>query len=299
MTQVHLGLSGSDLEAELIPREGGVLTSLKKSGFEFLSKTPWAENVGSWETPAEDEQTWVSRWRGGWQLCAPSTGEADPNASTPAFHGAASQAIWKLISSDSLSATLEWRDPEDSFAITRRWTLNPPNQIRVETTMKNLSLESRRFGIAEHLILGSDFLRPCEKGSSAKLQFSEAAKVVELDYFGFPTGQVLENASAEELWTTCKTNQPARVFALTDLENKKITVTVANRSVEIGWDGLSHALIWQEFGTSVESPWNSKVFALGIEPTSTAHGAGLQAGDSPLIGPNQEINWVTSLTFQD
>ena len=173
MTPSHLGLSAGDLAAELNAQQGGVLTSFKKSGFELLSKTPWADTVGSWDTPAKDEPTWVSRWRGGWQLCAPSTGEADPRSLEPAFHGAASQASWKVVSSDSLSATLEWHDAQGVFSITRRWVLEPPNRVRVETAMKNLSRESQRYGVAEHLILGSDFLEPCRRGLAAELDLHE------------------------------------------------------------------------------------------------------------------------------
>jgi len=69
--------------------------------------------------------------------------------------------------------------------------------------------------------------------------------------------------------------------------------------VEWQGDALPHALLWQEFAVSTEHPWNGQVVALGIEPTSTPHGAGT-AFDSDLLrlAPGASLEWNVSLTVR-
>ena len=68
--------------------------------------------------------------------------------------------------------------------------------------------------------------------------------------------------------------------------------------VLVEWQGsaLPHALLWQELGVSTEHPWNGQVHALGIEPTSTPHGAGTSL-DSSLVrlAPGGTLEWGVSL----
>jgi hypothetical protein len=92
-------------------------------------------------------------------------------------------------------------------------------------------------------------------------------------------------------------HQPAKVFALAHPQEKTISIEVGEWVARVEWEGLDHALIWQEFGTSTESPWNGEVFALGIEPTNVPHGLGANDSDGPFLSPGQTITWKTSLQF--
>jgi hypothetical protein len=71
--------------------------------------------------------------------------------------------------------------------------------------------------------------------------------------------------------------------------------------VLVEWQGsaLPHALLWEELGVSTEHPWNGQVTALGIEPTSTPHGAGT-ALDVALVHlpPGGELAWSVALSVR-
>jgi hypothetical protein len=69
--------------------------------------------------------------------------------------------------------------------------------------------------------------------------------------------------------------------------------------VEVRWNGLPHALLWQELRRSTDPPWDGAVVAMGIEPTTTAHGAGTAAGGAVPLGPGRTMTWSVSLRVLD
>jgi galactose mutarotase-like enzyme len=290
---VLLSLEAS--RAQIFPDEGGVLANFHAWGIGVLAKTHWSESVGPLTIVAPDEKTWVEQWRGGWQLCAPNTGSADAGSASPAFHGSASQASWKVVSSDETSLKLSWIDAKGEIELTRQWTLDGSGAVSAETVAKNHSLDAKVVGFAEHLILGSDFLEPISRGATASLDICPKASIVELDYSGAPTGIQTNLLTSDPAFTELSLEQPAKVFAIANPERKSITVEVEDWVAKVEWQGLDHALVWQEFGTSQEHPWNGQVFALGIEPTNVAHGLGANDADGPFLPAGQTISWRTSL----
>lgn len=294
-----ISLARDQLSAEILPEEGAVMSQLSVNGTPIVAKTPWADEVTASAHPAKDEPTWVSRWRGGWQLCAPITGQPVASDAQPAFHGAASQANWTVSEVSSSEATLEWTDDLLGLAIRRTWSLLSAGRVKVSTKLKNLSPESRLFGIAEHLILGGDLLQPLiEQGARAKLDYSSGATLHELDYAGAPTGRVLQGTEIGPQFKVLDRLQQARVFALAGLQPQRISLAVGPWQLHIDWEGLPHALIWQEFATSLDHPWNGEVLALGIEPTTTPHGVGAAAPGNPFLAGHAEFEWSTTLTIQ-
>jgi galactose mutarotase-like enzyme len=288
-------LVAGNLQAEIIPEEGGVLSRLTSQGESFLTQTPWSSNVKPSVFPAPDEASWVNNWRGGWQLCAPNTGLPEINSASPAFHGAASQASWEVIEATQSSIGMRWVDSRGEMEIHRSWALFDSAKVVVSSVVTNHSDATQTIGVAEHLILGSDFLTPIKRGATANLAFSPEAEIIELDYSGAPTGKQLSGSESNSDWTNLTSDQPARVFALAKPKSRRISVELENWTAEITWEGLDHALVWQEFGTSKESPWNGEVFALGIEPTNIAHGLGTNADSGPFIQPGAQLRWSTSL----
>ena len=112
---------------------------------------------------------------------------------------------------------------------------------------------------------------------------------------GAPTEVGAKRSTSTADFTRLSVHQPAKVFALAHPQKKTISIEVGEWVARVEWEGLDHALIWQEFGTSTESPWNSQVFALGIEPTNVAHGLGANDSDGPFLSAGQTITWKTSL----
>jgi hypothetical protein len=288
-------LVAGNLQAQIITEEGGVLSKLTAHGESFLTETPWSSKVTPAKFPAPDESAWVNNWRGGWQLCAPNTGLPQSDCLTPAFHGVASQARWDVIRSTDSSLDMRWTDERGEIEISRSWTLFDPEKVIVSSVVTNNSETTKAIGVAEHLILGSDFLSPIRTGSTAKLEFCPEAQIIELDYSGAPTGRQLSGADTKSDWTKLTRNQPARVFALANSKHKALSVELDNWIAEITWEGLEHALVWQEFGTSKDSPWNGEVFALGLEPTNIAHGLGANDETGPFIQPKDQLHWSTTL----
>lgn len=283
-----------DVRAEIIAGEGAVLSNLEIDGHNVLAKTPWT--VSPANTPAPDEKSWVSRWRGGWQLCAPNTGSADAATERAAFHGAASQADWIIVEQTDTTLKLSWMDAEGEIELVREWSFNGDSSVSVQTTATNRSNAKKPVGFAEHLILGSRFLQPVQRGSVAKLTLCPASKILDLDYSGAPTGLVIESAAMKG-FTELSASQPAKVFVVSGSKTQSISVQVDDWVAKIDWQGLDHALIWQEFGTSAEAPWNSEVFALGIEPTNVPHGLGANEQEGPFLLPGETITWNTSVQF--
>lgn len=289
-------LLDGDSQLEIIPQEGAVLADFQIGGMSLLAQTPWAETVQPSQVPAADELAWVENWRGGWQLCAPNTGSATEQSAEPAFHGAASQATWKISEVNPDSLTLNWIDSRGEIELSRRWSVSA-GVVSAETSATNHSSHRKAVGFAEHLILGSGFLQPLKHGAVADLTFCPAATIVELDYSGAPFEAIGEPSLPALEYSRLSVAQPAKVFALANPKNKSISVEVGGWVAKIDWQGLDHALIWQEFATSTDAPWSSKVYALGIEPTNVAHGLGANDSVGPFLAAAETISWTTSLQF--
>lgn len=284
-----------DVRAEIIAGEGAVLSSLEIDGQSVLAKTPWS--VFPSVAPARDEHSWVSRWRGGWQLCAPNTGLADAATERATFHGAASQADWNIVEQTDTTLKLSWIDDAGEIELVREWSFDKDSSVSVQTTATNKSKDKKPVGFAEHLILGSHFLQPVREGSVAKLTLCPASKIFDLDYSGAPTSLTIDSAATNRDFTELSAGQPAKVFVVSGSKTNSILVQVDDWVAKVEWQGLEHALVWQEFGTSAEAPWNSQVFALGIEPTNVAHGLGANEQDGPFLLPGETIAWSTSVQF--
>lgn len=296
MRDKPITLSLGELEADVFPGQGAVLGRLSLAGNELLCKTPWANQIVEIKSETQDESSWVANWRGGWQLCAPNVGYGKTSGERVSFHGLASQANWLIVEESQNYVTLQWLDPEGVFRITRTWELRSIRDVTAITQLENLSAAPVPVAVAEHLILGSASLGELSEDSLVHLSYSPEVEVVELDYSAWPTGKVFQNPSLDSQWFVCSKRQPARVFSLLDLSDKKVTVFSNGYQLVVSWVGLPHALIWQEFGTSSEKPWNNSVFALGVEPTNIPHGAGANAVDGPFISAGGKMNWSTTLT---
>lgn len=272
--------------ATVLPREGGVLVDLRIAGLALLCETPWREDVVADPRPAADEDAWVRRWRGGWQLCLPTAGQPDPRDPRQGFHGAASQAPWSIVDATSDQVTLAWAD-DDGLAATRTWHLTPDGVV-ARGSLRNDGDEARSVILAEHLIFGGDVL-----GGALRLD-SPALGLQPLDYDGRPSGPAVPwPGDPAERWDRVDAATPARVGGLVDA--RAVTVRGNDLELELTWTGLAHALVWAELGVSLEEPWSGAVRALGIEPTSRPHGAGTALGDADLLAPGVTWEWESRL----
>lgn len=283
--RAELALAADGMTATVLPDEGGVIVDARLGGRPLLAATPWASSVSASTDPAPDEATWVSRWRGGWQVCLPTAGQPDPADARQGFHGAASQAPWTVLESSAAHALLTWRDAD--LVAERRIALGD-GRLAVATSLRNEGSLERLVVVAEHLILGGDVL-------SAPLELAtNAGGLQPLDYDGLPAGSPVPwPGPPAERWSTVDAATPARVAGLVDA--RRVTATGPHVEVAVAWHGLPDALLWEELGVSTEHPWNGGVHALGIEPSSVPHGAGTAHGDAHVLAPGESLAWETAL----
>lgn len=285
-------LRSGEARAVVRPAEGLGAAELHIGGASVLARTPWADQVSAEAEPAGDEEAWVARWRGGWQLCFPSAGQPDPAAAPPeGFHGRASQTPWSVRRVERSRVEGEWQDGAGLVA-RRRWTVHPDG-LEAETLARNDGTASRRLALAEHLILGADILAPIVS-EAGTLVLQADGVLAELDYAGMPTGR--RSPWPGDDWDRLHSLTPARVAALEGSTRRVVHVIGPALTAVVSWDGLDHALLWEEVGRTAEPPWNGVVHALGVEPTSTPHGAGTGLPDGAItLAPGGELSWRVGL----
>jgi hypothetical protein len=297
MRNAELLIKGEELSAIIIPDEGALLSKLIWRERSVLACTPWSDSVVPQDLLATDENSWVKQWRGGWQLCAPTTGLPALNTAETAFHGAASQSKWILENQKSNEAKFSWQSSTGKIFISRRWVIGPGASISVFNILHNRASENSEVFLAEHLILGGDLLGELKTGESVVLIVPESSQLGLLDYAGYPSDIKLPWAEAKEDWGILNSDTPARVSALIDPNPMQVIVQGKDWKANISWQGLRHALLWQEILQSQESPWDGAVLAFGIEPTSTPHGFGSTLGGGITLNPDEKIEWGVTLSL--
>lgn len=273
-----------------------MVSALEVAGAAVLARTPWHDEVDASAEPADDEAEWVARWRGGWQLCFPTSGVPDPDAGPrQGFHGAASQSPWRVTDTTADAATLLWEDA-DGLRAERRWRVLPDG-LAVTTRATNGGAAARLLAIAEHLVLGRDVLRPVFDGAALAVDVPDGAGIAPLDYGGAPDGPAATwPGSAAEPWDAVDARTPARVAALLEPVPAVVRLIGPTLTVAVRWSGLPHALLWEELAQSAEPPWLGAVTALGIEPTSTPHGLGTASGRGLIpLAPREDLSWSVEL----
>lgn len=293
----RIDLVSSGASAVILPDEGGVASTLTVAGAEVLARTPWADDVGRHDQPASTENEWVRRWRGGWQLCFPTAGQPEPRAQPrQSFHGTASQAAWAVVDESADVVAMSWQD-EHGLVANREWRLRPDG-LEVTTCARNEGDATRVVTVAEHLILGGDLAAPALDGRELRLGVPPGTRLADLDYAGTPVGHpVTWPGRPSERWDRIDADTPARVAALSAAASRHVTVGGPVLTADVTWSGLDHALVWEELARSQEDPWDGGVVAIGVEPTSTPHGAGTGAGygGALTLAPGEEMTWTVAL----
>lgn len=279
--------------ARILPEEGAVAVSLRIRGREVLCTGPAAREPERTRPLARDEEQWVRAWRGGWQLCFPTTGQPDPADPAQGFHGSASQAEWTVVTRDQESVELSWQG--DGLQARRRWSVHDDG-LSVVTSARNVSPHPRPVAIAEHLVLGGAVL-------DAPLQITpdDGAALTPLDYAGTPCGDPTAwPGDPADRWTQLDADTPARVAALrmAPSAGRRVRLTSPQLAASVEWEGeeFAHALLWEELGRTTEPPWEGAVRALGVEPTTTGHGAGTGHGEGIVaMAPGARLDWSCRL----
>lgn len=261
-----ISLHAGDLNAKVQPARGGTLQHLQFRQQELLAQMPWKPQPFA---EMMDEDAWVRSWSGGWQLLVPNAGSAAQQAEPPqGFHGNASISAWQGEKVDAACCNLHWQ--AGPISVSRSIRLEN-NTVGVTTAIKNNGESPYPFIATEHAIFGEQLL-----ASAGKLHCAAETKVAELGYDGSPGLEPAQPWDDAGL-TRVVAGLPARLFVISKLDARGIGFTVGRLSVRLRWDTsvLPFAWLWQEVAATAEEPWNRRVRALGIEPSTTDHGLGL------------------------
>lgn len=283
-------LRSGRVTARVNPQRGAVISSIAIDGVEVLAQMPWVPDP----LPVlPDEPAWVGAWSGGWNVLLPNAGQASHSTPTSqGFHGSASVSPWTLADHTEHEVQLTWS--EGGLRCHRTVALEG-DEVRATSTLHNGGDVVWPIVVTEHTILGSALLT-----QPARLVVDDAATLELLAYDGRPTDEPAQPWPGDR-WDGVDAASPARVAAVRGIGERGVRVESGDLSVQITWsaDTLPYAWIWQERGASPEPPWNGQVYALGIEPSTCPHGAGVDAavvdGTAVMLSPGQSLSWWTAV----
>jgi len=283
-----LELHNGDTSALIDPDRGLTVRSLKVNDVELMATVPWVPETP--EINTTDPERWVRAWAGGWQPTLPNAGFAAPKGNQ-GYHGAASQAVWAVTAQKDAAVVGLWRDTH-GLEVHRALKLSPDG-IELQAAATNGGTEPRPIVITEHLVLGADVLTD---GATV-----EAPGTTVYPLNGPGERQPSSPWPGTDDWSVAKAGvSPARCAAVT-APNDGASVHSGNTTVRITWDtaALPYFWLWQEIAANPNPPWDGKTMALGIEPSTTPHGQGLDIaapdGDCALIEPGATLTWWVRL----
>ena len=284
-------LATEKLSLSVLPENGAAITDGSFLGKSFLAKPPYPSIVS---THLGTESDWVAAWNGGWQPLLPNAGGEYLQGKYPqGFHGNASQAIWNVTEAKPHSISLNWSDENLQ---SERGIKISDNEISVSCSLENLDNNPRPVIVTEHLVLGSEFLN-----SEITLTPVGEAQFRELAYDGSANGaEFAPWESFEKVgWSKVDSNTPARMGVFSNISCIRVSNEIYE--IEISWDAtkLPYLWIWEEMGQTIDSPWDGKYWALGIEPSNAADGVGLNGGPAVTLGINEKIEWSVQLKIHE
>ncbi len=287
-------MTGTVLESDTLriainPRVGGTITAIehKLIGLSVLGSTPWDPLDSPLESSAApDEQTWLTRYGGGWPLLFPNGGDACMfDGNFHGFHGEASISPWEVEVSASM------------VQLTRRFTTVPVRMQRemtvdgdVLTIREIVEAKGERPVLAmwgHHPTFGSDLL-------DGDFEIQSGACNVTVDEGYDPAANPLRpgatgrwpmvpgKAGAFDLQRPLYGKADGKIAALAylhDFESPWISIRRLDDAVAVvlSWDAnvFPCTWLWYELGGTVEAPWFGRGRLIGLEPNTTCSASGL------------------------
>lgn len=291
---VHLHTSEA-LDVDVVPGRGCVISSARLDGREALARMPWLPQPAS---PLCDEPEWVAAWTGGWQPLLPNAGGVSTDGPTAqCFHGNASIAPWDVVEQEDRRVRCRWAG--DGILAERTVRLDA-DCIEVTTFVQNISDHAVPVIVTEHAILGGVLLE------DVAMIDATTASIEELAYDGGRLDGRRQPWHEASGWHRVHDGTPARLGVLHDAdEHDGVTVSGGGLRVHLTWDlaALPFAWVWQERNASQGPPWGGRVRALGIEPSSCPHGAGLDTamaeGSARILPPGGTMRWWMRMRIQE
>lgn len=285
MTHVGMAVLENDiLRVEVSSAVGGSITSIfhKPLGKSVLGRVPW-DPVAVPEPgfAAKDEQSWLTRYTGGWPLMFPNAGNACVSDGLfHGFHGEASISPWHTeVTPDRIRLTRRFFSVP--VQMTRELTLDGDVLCLHETAVSD-GMSPVRVIWGQHITFGSDLLMaPVIIETGAKRVLADASDDP-------PANPLLPGATGD--WPIiagksgpCDLSRPQAPWSsygyLTDFETKFVSIRRIDGAVgaAISWQGDVYDCLWFwcELGGTLTPPWHGRGQLIGLEPCSTRSGLGL------------------------
>jgi hypothetical protein len=282
-------LEGDALRVRVNPRVGGTITAIehKASGLSVLGEVPWDPIDAPLEPPAAaDEDSWLTRYGGGWPLLFPNAGDACTFAGRfHGFHGEASVAPW-LAKAGAGMLELERRFVTVPVQMRRQISLDGDLLILRETaTVVGQQPVTVMWG--HHPTFGSDLL-------DGDFEIQSGAGIISVDAGYDPPTNPLQ-AGATGRWPLApgragivdlrrpgqggaEVGMAALAF-LRDFESPWISIRRLDDAVAVvlSWDAsvFPYAWLWCELGGTPGAPWHGRGRLIGLEPNTTSSAAGI------------------------
>lgn len=304
-------LADRGVEVHIDPQRGGEIRFLGRPGGANLLF--WSD----WSTPVpastgggygNDEQDWLSEWRGGWQELFPNAGAAScVLAARLPFHGEVSGLPWEVLEHDSHTLVIRTatRLP---LTLTRTMRLGGDgSSLLIEEVAQNESDIAvpvlRGHHPAFDAVAGTRIdLPPCRTVVPA--DFDVAHADLKPGDGKWPMA-ASRNGGAVDL--SAVPRSPAeRVVYLTDLDPAWYALRRPDGGgIGLTWDRsvFPHAWMWTEIGGE-DFPWYGRARVIAIEPASSWPNSGLAAarerGQGHVIAPRAGLEtWLTVALFDD
>jgi hypothetical protein len=260
------------------PAHGGeVLELIAPGGARPLGRSPFGPRPP--RAGELDADSWEDRYRGGWQLVAPNTGNASVvDGVEHGFHGGASTARWSVEARSASSAELACE--HGGLRFERRLELRD-GRLRAETRVHALA-GPRPLVALEHVACGASVLAP---GFTLSVP---AGRAYEVDLRLGPTstpdaapafpGVLLLDGTTEDASSWPIGRPRSREYVVADVPEGVAEVRNAEtgEGLRLRWDVgvLPHLWIWHEARAS-GGRWRGAAELLGIEPSIAPHQLGL------------------------
>lgn len=283
-------LSTDHLVVRLDPDRGATIDHIGTTARDrdnVLALYDWATPLPARQGPGYGSSAadWLSEYRGGWQLLAPSGGaECVVNDVTHPFHGEVSRAVWTVTEESSAHVTLTV-GTHSPIVVTRTLQLDATRpRLLVTTTMTNESPVPAPAIAIEHIAFaGSDDAQVSAPASSLWQHDPNVPEAASND-------GVME-------WAQSGLQAPIarggyRLTSLLSGSEGWIELHRPGRVVRLEWDpqSLPHLWHWQERG-STRFPWFARADITALEPSSVSFSDGLAAaidrGEAWMIEPEQ------------
>ena len=303
-------LNGDLLRVAVNPLVGGTVTSIMHRGLEksVLGSTPWDPvPVPYVSCSVPDENTWLTRYGGGWPLLFPNGGDAcEFEGVFHGFHGEASVAPWN-VEADETTIRLSRRFFTVPVEMYREISIDG-DLLTIRETVCMLGKTPIRVMWTHHPTFGADLL-------DGDFEIQTGARNVLVDDAYDPVANPLKIGAAgtwpsvpgkkDGLYDLSRpTGSVAALTYLHDFDEPWVAIRRLDNSVGVvlSWDRriFPRAWLWYELGGLKEQPWYGRARLIGVEPSTSWPGRGLaevdrRGGHLMTLQPDDDITAVIRL----